>query len=529
MRSLVPPSTSTTISTLVAAHKRSDMLLFIAIFFIVFILAPLLVLSGEIFGFGFVLGGLAVLAIAACIVRWPVTGFYVVIGIVVLIEEDPLSTPILTDRLNVFYWPPALEGQIERPIGFLFIFILLVLICHRLIKRQRLLRGGELFLPFSLFLLCVAGGVVHGLTSGGNLKMIVGEIRPIWYLFVSYLLAYNLVTHKRHVRALLWIVILGGGVKAVQGVYIYLVPLQGNLTGHHQILSHEESFFFVALLLLLTLFCLHHLYRPQFYATLLILPCVLIALVANQRRADYVALALGIGVVWAIIFCVRPNARRWLALGMIICVVLGASYIIAFAHSNEVYAAPARGIVSVFQPDPTDSQSIDSNLYRTIENYDLKFTVEQNPLFGLGFGKPFLQPIPLTSIYPTVLQDDPVYNYVPHNTIYWIWMRLGAIGFFALWYLFGTITVRGSLIARQLKDQYLQLVAIYIVAIIFIEIVVAFADYQLYFYRNVIYVGLLVGVLMRLPALDKKSELSAYESTYGVPQLSTPDVGSWYT
>ena len=38
------------------------------------------------------------------------------------------------------------------------------------------------------------------------------------------------------------------------------------------------------------------------------------------------------------------------------------------------------------------------------------------------------------------------------------------------------------------------------------EIIVAYADYQLFFYRNVIYIGLLAGILMRLPDLDKPVE-----------------------
>ena len=128
----------------------------------------------------------------------------------------------------------------------------------------------------------------------------------------------------------------------------------------------------------------------------------------------------------------------------------------------------------------------------------MKYTVKLNPM-GLGFGKPFLQPI----LLPDLSSLDPVYNYIPHNTIYWVWMRLGPIGFIALWYLFGAMIVRGSIIARQLKDTYLQLIAIYIVAMFVMEIIVAYADYQLSFYRNVIYIGILAGVLMRLPKIDE--------------------------
>lgn len=202
-------------------------------------------------------------------------------------------------------------------------------------------------------------------------------------------------------------------------------------------------------------------------------------------------------VAWALIFLVKPQARKGLAIGMIVFLAIGGAYVAAFAHSSGSIAEPARAIVSVINPGLADARDTASNLYRQIENYDLKYTVRQNPL-GLGFGKPFLQPV----VLPNILVSDPYYLYVPHNTIYWIWMSLGPLGYFALWYLFGAMIVRGCLIARQIRDRYLQLVAIYIIATVFMEIVVAFADYQLFFYRNVIDLGLLAGVSMKLPALD---------------------------
>ena len=481
--------------------RRSDTLLFIAVFVVVFSLTPLVILSGASIGFGTLMGIVAALTVAVLVVRWPISGFFVVAGCVTLIEQAPLPIPILTDHLYVFYWPPRLEGLIERPIGFLFIFICFVFLCQYLAKRERPLRGGELLGPFVLYLLCVAGGVLHGLASHGDFKIIVVEIRPFWYLFMSYLLAYNLVTQKEHIRAFFWIVIVCAAIKGLQGSYIYLVVLHGSLEGHHEIMAHEESFFFIALLLLVALFCLHHRYRPQFYAALLALPGVVIAMIGNQRRADYIALLVGLVVVWLLVFWVKPYARARLVVLMLICALVGTGYVVAFAHSTGGLAQPAHAIVSFFQPDPADASS---NLYRMIENYDLKYTAKQNPL-GMGFGLRFLQPITL----PDISDNDPYYVYVPHNTIYWVLMRLGPIGYAAFWYLIGAIIVRGCLVVRRLKDSYLQLVAIYVVGVTFMEILVAFADYQLYFYRNVIYLGLLVGILMRLPALDEKQRVDA--------------------
>lgn len=520
MQPLVARETITTVPALLAAQRRRDTLLFIVIFITIFSLTPLVVLSGAIVGFEYILSGLVALIFALLVIRWPIVGFYVVAGSALLVEQGPLVVNGVPVNLYVFYWPPSLEGLIERPIGFLLILIFLVYICHRLSKREIPLRGGKLLLPFLFFLLCVAAGVLHGLATGGNLKITVLEVRPFWYLFVSYLLAYNLISQKTHIRTFLWFAIVAAGLKALQGVFIFLVVLHGQLAGHREILAHEESFFFVALLLVVILFCLHHRYRPQLYAALFVLPFVLVALVANQRRADYIAFLIGLAVAWTLIFWVKPQARKRLTILMLTCVALGAGYIAAFSHSTGGFSEPARAIVSIFQPDPTDASS---NAYRVIENYDLKYTVRQNPVLGLGFGKPFLQPV----LLPNILIEDPYYLYVPHNTIYWVWMRLGPIGFFALLYLFGATIVRGCQTAYRLQDRYLQLIAIYIIAVTIMEVIVAYADYQLFFYRNVIYLGLLIGILMKLPALDEheKGKLPTYEATHRLTQPTISLVG----
>lgn len=509
MQKLSTQRTITNVSALIAEYKRSDIIIFIVVFITVFSLTPLLIMVGAAVGFSVVLAILIALTIAALVVRWPTFGFFVILGCVVLIEEDPLRFNIFTDGLPIFAWPPSLAGLIERPIGFLIIFIILVYICHRLTSFHQFLQGGEFIWPFLFFLLCVAMGVIHGLATGGNVKIIVLEVRPFWYMFVSYLLAYNLLKSKSHVRAFFWVVIAAAGIKALQGLYIVFILLHGNVEGQNEIMAHEESFFFVALILLVLLFFLHHRYRPQLLAALLILPCVLFVLIDNKRRADYLALLVGVLVVWTILIFIKPRARVRLAIGLFIFLALGGAYVAAFAKSSGALGEPARAIISVVSPDYSDARDAASNLYRLIENYDLKYTERQNPLLGMGFGKPFLMPEPL----PNISDGDPYYNYIPHNTIYWVWMRLGPIGFFALWFLFGSFIVRGCVIARRLKDPYLQLVAIYTVAVVIMEVIVAFADYQLFFYRNVIYLGLLVGMLLKLPSFDEKERLMKVRPT----------------
>jgi hypothetical protein len=464
------------------------------------VLTPLLVLAGASQGFGQAVVELAALIVLALAPWKPILSLYLLVICAILIEQDPLiGTPIGTDTLQVFSWPVNLQGLPERPIGFFILAVLAIVVCTRLLQGRRPLYGGKLFYPFVFFLGCVAMGIIHGLTSGGDFRIIVLEIRPWWYLFVSYVLAFNTVSEVKHVRNILWLTIIGTAVKSLQGVYIVYYFLGGHISGHNEIMAHEQSFFFVLVLLLLALMALHQLQRGFLIAILLSLPCLLIALIANNRRADYVALLAGIAVAWVLVIVLKPQARRVLIAALVLCVLLGGAYVLAFQNASGALGQPANAVISVFKPSAADARDSSSNAYRAIEDYDLKYTEAVSPLLGYGFGKPFLQP----QMLPDVSQLDPYYLYIPHNNVLWIWMRLGPLGFAALWNLIGTGIVCGCLIARRLRNRELQLFAIFAVSAVVMEVIVAYGDYQFYFYRNMIYIGITLGVLLKLPAIAR--------------------------
>src|SRR5690349_10241914 len=103
-----------------AAQKRSDRLLFIAICCVVVFLTPLVVLTDLNLGLSLLLSAVAVIVLVAVIIRWQQAGLFVIAGCIVFIDQAPLIVPVITDRVYVYSWPPALEGLIERPIGFVF-------------------------------------------------------------------------------------------------------------------------------------------------------------------------------------------------------------------------------------------------------------------------------------------------------------------------------------------------------------------------------------------------------------------------
>jgi hypothetical protein len=372
-------------------QQRREQRQFAVTFLAAVLLALAVTMVGLTHGFRLVFGLIAVLVVLILFVRWPLCSLYAVAACALIVDWVPLSVPIGTDRLPIWAWPASISGMPDRPIGVVLLFALGVLLVRRLAVREGGLRGGPLLWPFVLFLLAIAIAVVHGLATGGSLKITSMEIRPFEYLFLAYLLAYNLVTTKSHIRLFFWVVIAAAGLKALQGVYIVVKSLNGHLSsGQNEIMGHEDSFFFVALLLLIVLFRLHYRYRPQLVAALVVLPPLLYSLLANNRRADYVGLVVGVVVAWLLVIVVKPEGRPRRIATLLACVGLGIIYVVAFANSSGWFAAPAHAVLSTVHPSAADARDTGSNMYRTIENFDLRFTERQSPLLGYGFGKPFL-------------------------------------------------------------------------------------------------------------------------------------------
>src|SRR5436305_6851975 len=238
-QSLAPSKLDTTVSTLLSSRTRHETILFIILFFMIISLTPLLTFWGVNAGLALVIGLLVAPIVVILFVRFPMLGLYFVAISAFAIESDPLTTHIGTDNLYVFFWSPQMAGFIERPIGLVMLLSLFIWVFHRLIKHQPLLRGGALIGPLAFYLLCVLGTVVHGIATGGDQKIIIVQVRPFWYTFLSYILAYNFVIRKSDVRTFFWLSIVCAGFKGLQGLYVYLVLFHGHLAGHDTIMSHE--------------------------------------------------------------------------------------------------------------------------------------------------------------------------------------------------------------------------------------------------------------------------------------------------
>ncbi len=107
------------------------------------------------------------------------------------------------------------------------------------------------------------------------------------------------------------------------------------------------------------------------------------------------------------------------------------AYVGAFWSSSSTIAFPAQAVKTVVAPDSLGAADQSSDQYRDIENYNLNYTIRADPIAGQGFGRPFLRPIPLADISVFELNA-----YLPHNSLLWIWIKMGFLGFVTVLYLF---------------------------------------------------------------------------------------------
>src|SRR5262249_24488436 len=151
-------------------------------------------------------------------------------------------------------------------------------------------------------------------------------------------------------------------------------------------------------------------------------------------------------------FKFEPRLRKRIAVVALILAVLGVGFL-AYAWNKEygLQAQLVRPVRSLIDPSVRDYLS---DQYRTAENANLKLTFQTSPIIGVGFGSPYLMAYPMADIS----QIYPLWNVIPHNSLMWVGMRMGAIGFAAFWALIGLGILQGFVLARS-RDPLMRAVA----------------------------------------------------------------------
>jgi O-antigen ligase len=172
------------------------------------------------------------------------------------------------------------------------------------------------------------------------------------------------------------------------------------------------------------------------WASFLLAIPVAYAYILSQRRAAMIALFVGVFILICILYQRRRRAFWFFAPAT---VLVGLGFVLATWNAAGAIGLPAQAVKTVLFPDQLADADTSSDLYRKLEASNLYFTIQQNKVFGLGFGQKFLQPIAMPDI-----SFFEFWEYIPHNNVLWLWVKMGFLGFAATLFMFGRAVQLGA-------------------------------------------------------------------------------------
>jgi O-antigen ligase len=240
----------------------------------------------------------------------------------------------------------------------------------------------------------------------------------------------------------------------------------------------------------------------------LLYPAVVLGNLATNRRAGTAALVIALPILIMAAIRAMPKRRTMAIVLGVLFATLGPVYYFTFRNSESTIAQPARAIKSHFEPNARDESS---NLYREAESANMMDTIKESPLttlIGYGYGKPFLKNHPMADISKTYA----LWDVIPHNQILWVWMRTGTVGFIAFWMIIAFAIVRICrlmIVAENDDTPWSQFLALWALSIVVMAILFGLLDLQLSCYRNMIFIGLILGLVER--SLQNRARKSIVE------------------
>ena len=432
--------------------------------------------------------------------------FYLFIFTVLLFEQYAIpgfstfthDVSFFNNLKEIHYVPYFHYGMIS-PFEIHILFITVALLLHSVIRKDFPLKPISVWGAFLIFFASLVLAFLNGMRTGGDFMIALWEVRALFYLCLMYLIVPQILETKNQVTLLFWVIIIGVTIKALQGVARF-VDLGFTTGGFDVLTNHEDPVFMITLFVLLIGFLLYNTGHKQKVLLLASLLILFMGFYVAQRRATYGSLIVSISAILVLL----PALKRVQFLKYFIPVfsILLIYGFVFWNDANSSAGRPVQMLKSAFvEPDmETNFRDYSSNLYRDNENYNLAQTVVNNTVIGTGFGNKYEQPIPLVNIRFT-LRD-----YIPHNHMYWILVKMGAVGFFAFWFFFNCFVAKGTQIFIRLEDPYLKVITLVIIIAVINQMVVSFYDLQLTYYRSMIYLGCLMGLLPVIVHIDKEQK-----------------------
>lgn len=450
-----------------------------------------------------------VIAVTIYRIEW---GVLIFVFLVLLFDQfNVLAIDIITAKFNYFSnlnsMPGAPRWMILTPMELHLAFIVFLWVLFTALRREPTAPAPRLTTVALLFFSALIGSLLFGMARSGDIVVAMWELRSLAYLVFFFFLIPQLIRTERQLHVLIWTIIIGVSIKAIQGAQRFgangfSFGAWPNIVETYT--NHEDPVFMVLLFLLLAGFLMLKTGGKQRTALLWLMVPLILGYISGQRRATYASFA--VSLIGFTILAPAKYLKQILKVGGVF-IFFFSIYLAVFWNSYSRAASLAQQVKSTVTDEAgvRGEKDVISKLYRKAENFNLATTFKSAPIFGVGFGKEYLRPLkPWGSTFP--LSD-----YIPHNQIFWIFAKMGAVGAFFFWFFFNTYVLQGSAVFARLTDPYLKAVCAVCTIAVLNQFIVSFVDMQLTFTRNMVVLGVLMGIVQVLDTW----------STTSIPQTHT--------
>ncbi|HZU76232.1 MAG TPA: O-antigen ligase family protein [Dehalococcoidia bacterium] len=426
----------------------------------------------------------AVFGAVLCVTVWrPRYGLYALVVLALMLENQP--------RDQFAYWGDIAQSTIATwghisflifsPIELLTI-VLALSVLGRAVVFRRWPAPTTLAKPLLFFLACVAVAFAYGVLSGGTFTIAMWEVRSLVLAALIAFLVPSLVTSTKQVEQLINVVCFAMVVLAADILIRRFTLLSGYRTGTLDLVyDHESPIFINFAVIVMAARMVWPATRLQRLAACVV-PLLLVAEMVTERRAGWVGLDMGLGVI--LVFAFRLRRKFFYLVGVPLLLFYGA-YLVAYWNGQGTTAQPARAVRSLSSPDARDAAS---NAYRLMETANIRANIHAHPIVGLGFGHEytFYDPLPDLSWWL-------FWHFEAHNTFLWLWMEAGPVGFAAFLALMGSAIVRGVHLLRRVSRMPVAPYVVGTVIGIMMVVMYTYVDLGLTSTRLAVFLGLLLG------------------------------------
>jgi O-antigen ligase len=422
-------------------------------------------------------------------VVWPRIGLHAALVLAIVgdlrISGDP-NNPTFARMFT------SMGGLSLTPLELVLLLTLLGLIIRLLFDDSLHFQPGELALPVAALTLAVLLGAAWGILHDANMTALRAETRGFFYLPILYLLVVSLMKTRAQITQFAWVFIIASNIMALDCAYRYFTYIRGGYrltAAYDQAFAHENALYCAAAIMVLLprIVFAKNVFHEWKSLALMVAP--LVALVVMGRRAGIVAFDAGLLLLGVVLL--KYNIKLFLVAVPIGILLLGTLLAATWDQpgGSGQFARSFRTVIG----QESSNRDAASDQYRVDEETNVHLNIADNPVMGLGFGRPYTFYVAMAD-----LSFWPLWPYVAHNTVLWVWMKAGMLGFATLLALFAVAMMRSIQVMAALTGDALRPLAVSLGAIVLMMLLYSWVDVGLVSARALVLFGVTLGCIVAL-------------------------------